>query len=166
MPETRSSTTAKAARPRREAELTARATELGIDPSYDLAAVGGSDADQHGDNRLQTLLPPDELEVRPQKIQAIAVTAGQESGANMLHLLFGIVECYDELGGKARMAPLILLPVSLSRLELDHATHTFPYTVAASGQDWSANVTLKEKCRREFGFVRPSMNTRRTSRRT
>jgi very-short-patch-repair endonuclease len=148
---------AKAARERRQAEIIALAESVGINPSYDLPAVDDSDKENHGDRHLQTLLVPDDLESRLQKIQAAAVTAIQESGANKLHLLFGFVEWTDIEGGKARISPLVLLPVSLTRLDLDLATHTFPYIVKSSGEDWSTNVTLQEKCRREFGFVLPSI---------
>ena len=148
---------ARAARAQREEKLRALAVELGIDPSYDLAAAPASDVARHGDSRLQTLLTPDELEGRLQKMQASAVTAIQESGANMLHLLFGFVEWTDVASGKSRMAPLVLLPVTLSRQMLDPSTHTYPYTVAASGEDWSTNVTLQEMCRKSFGFVLPGV---------
>jgi very-short-patch-repair endonuclease len=148
---------ARAARAEREEKLRALAAELGIDPSYDLRAEPASDATRHGDARLQTLLTPDELETRLQKMQASAVTAIQESGANMLHLLFGFVEWTDVAGEKTRAAPLVLLPVMMSRLALDPATHTYPYTVAASGEDWSTNVTLQEMCRKNFGFALPGV---------
>ena len=150
---------ARAARARREAAVADRARALGINPSYDLPAVDDSDEDQHADNRLQTLLSPAELETRLQKIQAVAVTAIQESGANVLHLLFGFVEWADVVNGKTRAAPLVLLPVSLTRLDVDYASHTFPYVVSASGEDWDTNVTLQEKCRREFGFALPSIDS-------
>src|SRR6185436_11574156 len=110
---------ARAARAEREEQIRAAAISLGIDPSYDLLAAPASDTPRHGDSRLQTLLTPDELEARLQKMQASAVTAIQESGANMLHLLFGFVEWSDVAGEKTRMAPLVLLPVTLSRLTLD-----------------------------------------------
>lgn len=148
---------AKGARARREEQIRTLAEQLGLNPSYDLLAVRDSSAPQHVDRRLQTLLTPDELEARLQKMQAAAVTSIQESGANMLHLLFGFVEWTDVIGGKTRMAPLVLLPVTLYRVDLDVATHTFPYTVAASGEDWSTNVTLQEKCRKDFGFVLPAI---------
>jgi hypothetical protein len=148
---------ARAARAQREEKLRALALELGIDPSYDLRAAPESDVARRSDSKLQTLLTPDELETRLQKMQASAVTAIQESGANMLHLLFGFVEWTDVAGEKSRMAPLVLLPVNLSRLTLDTATHTYPYTVAASGEDWSTNVTLQEMCRKSFGFVLPGV---------
>jgi hypothetical protein len=52
----------KEAQARREALRVARARELGINPSYDLPAVGeGADA-QHWDGRIQTLFFPEELE--------------------------------------------------------------------------------------------------------
>lgn len=148
---------ARAARAKRDARVAERARALGVNPSYDLPAVGDSDEDHHGDNKLQTLLGPNELETRLQKMQAAAVTAIQESGANMLHLLFGFVEWQDVVGGKTRLAPLVLLPVSLARLDLDRSTHTFPYVVAASGEDWDTNVTLQEKCRKDFGFALPGI---------
>ena len=148
---------ARAARLKRDEEIRALAVQLGIDPSYDLRAAPASEEPRHGDWRLQTLLTPDELETRLQKIQASAVTAIQESGANMLHLMFGFVEWADVPGDKTRLAPLVLLPVNLSRLTLDPATHTYPYTVAASGEDWSTNVTLQEMCRKSFGFVLPGV---------
>jgi very-short-patch-repair endonuclease len=148
---------ARAARAEREEKLRALARALGIDPSYDLNAAPASDASRHGDTRLQTMLTPDELETRLQKMQASAVTAIQESGANMLHLLFGFVEWTDVAGEKTRAAPLVLLPVSMTRLTLDPSTHTYPYTVTASGEDWSTNVTLQEMCRKNFGFALPAV---------
>src|SRR5688500_2267244 len=148
---------ARAARLKRDEEIRAIALELGIDPSYDLRPAPASDEARHGDWRLQTLLTPDELETRLQKMQASAVTAIQESGANMLHLMFAFVEWSDVPGDKTRLAPLVLLPVNLSRLTLDPSTYTYPYTVAASGEDWSTNVTLQEMCRKSFGFVLPSV---------
>lgn len=148
----------RAARVHREQELQALAQRLGVDPSYDLQAVANSDAKEHADRQLQTLLSAEELESRLQNLRSIAVTAIQESGANMLHLLFGFVEWTDVPGGKARMAPLVLHPVTLSRLELDASTHTYPYTVAGSGEDWSTNVTLQEKCRKDFSFVLPDID--------
>jgi very-short-patch-repair endonuclease len=148
---------ARVARAEREEKLGALAKELGIDPSYDLQAAPASEVPRHADTRLQTLLTPDELETRLQKMQASAVTAIQESGANMLHLLFGFVEWTDVAGEKSRSAPLVLLPVTMSRLTLDPSTHTYPYTVAASGEDWSTNVTLQEMCRKNFGFALPSV---------
>lgn len=141
----------------RERSILRAARESGINPSFDLQAAGDSQAPQHSDRRLQTLLDPDELEARLQKLHASAVTAIQETGANMLHLLFGFVEWKDGTDTKTRMAPLVLLPVRLARLELDRSTHTYPYTLAASGEVWDTNITLVEKCRREFGFVLPEI---------
>jgi very-short-patch-repair endonuclease len=149
---------ARTARARREEELRELARSLGIDPSYDLRAAPASDEARHADARLQTLLAADELEARLQKIHASALTAIQESGANMLHLMFGFVEWSDAPGESTRAAPLVLLPARLSRLALDGATRTDPYAVAASGEDWSTNVTLQEMCRRTFGFVLPAVD--------
>lgn len=59
---------AKAARAKRESQIQIIARDQGINPSYDLLAAGESDASQHADKRLQTLLTPDELEERLQKL--------------------------------------------------------------------------------------------------
>lgn len=146
-----------ATRAKKDAARQKAAQRAGINPSFDLPAVGDAEDAAFNDRHLQTLLFDEELEARLQKMQAAAVTAIQETGANLLHMLFGFVEWTDTEGGQPRMAPLTLLPVYLTRMELDHKTHTYPYGVAASGEDWATNLTLQEKCRREFGFDLPSI---------
>src|SRR4051812_42133627 len=59
---------ARAARAQRDEQFRAAAISLGIDPSYDLLAAPASEAARHGDSRLQTLLTPEELEARLQKM--------------------------------------------------------------------------------------------------
>lgn len=147
----------KEAKAKREQSVSELAQALGVNPSFDLPAVESSGARHHSDRELQTLLLPDELEKKLRTIMAASVTAIQESGANILHLLFGFVEWKDVNEGKVRLAPLVLLPATLTRLELDWSTHTYPYSVAASGEDWNTNITLVEKCKREFNFGLPTI---------
>jgi very-short-patch-repair endonuclease len=151
-------------RVRRDRSALSEAQRHGIDPSFDLQPVGATARPEHQDSRLQTLLFPDDLEERLRKIGQEWSTALQETGANKLHLMFGFLEWHDVPEAQVtekdlRGAPLVLVPVALTRLELDRATRTFRYTVAASGEDWGVNITLQEKARREFGVDVPDMKT-------
>jgi hypothetical protein len=150
-------------RARQEAERIEMARRLGIDPSYDLPPIAASDETRHKDRQLQTLLRPHELEKLLHTLHRDSITAVQESGANMLHLMFGFVEWRDTSNGDgsqpARLAPLVLLPVTLSRTGLDPRTHTYRYSVAPTGEDWSTNITLQVKCRKDFGFELPMVSS-------
>jgi very-short-patch-repair endonuclease len=151
-------------RERQEAKLRSRAKTLGLDPSYELPGVEQPEHRRHRDTALQTLVLPDELESVLRKIHQKGRTAIQETGANVLHLLFGFVEWCDlppEQATKSdyRLAPLVLVPVGIERGRLDTGTRprTYLYTVKATGEDWDTNVTLQEKCRREQGTELPGI---------
>ncbi len=147
---------------RREARRLNRAQELGINPSYDLSNIARSQQSNHQDSKLQTLLFADELEEQLRKIHRTAKTVIEETGANRLHLLCGFIEWsetgYDSSAERVtRLAPLVLVPVALERRDVDRTTNTYRYTLERTGEDWSANVTLQEKCRVDFGFVLPEV---------
>jgi hypothetical protein len=124
-------------RTQRDRQARILAERRGINPSFDLLAVRTTERPEHQDGCLQTLLFPDDLEERLRKIQQEAITALQETGANTLHLMFGFLEWHDvpesQLTEKdMRPAPLVLVPATLTRLDLDKQTRTFSYAVAAS----------------------------------
>ena len=151
-------------RTQRDRQARILAERRGINPSFDLPAVCTTERPEHQDGCLQTLLFPDDLEERLRKIQQEAITALQETGANTLHLLFGFLEWHDVPSSQLtekdmRAAPLVLVPVTLTRRDLDKQTRTFLYSVSASGEDWNVNITLQEKCRREFGVELPDIRT-------
>jgi very-short-patch-repair endonuclease len=151
----------RASQARREGRRLRRAEELGINPDYDLPKVVRSQYANHQDAKLQTLLFPDELEEQLRKIHRVATTALEETGANRLHLLCGFIEWSESGYGTeervSRLAPLVLVPVALQRRDIDRATNTYKYTLERTGEDWSANVTLQEKCRVDFGFLLPDV---------
>lgn len=157
--------------PDAKALLVARAHR--INPSYELPSVSESDASRHRDDKLQTLLSAKDLEARLRKLHREAQLAIQETGANKLHLMFGFVEWREPnpstsptggepallpMSSEVRFAPLVLLPVTLEREGLDDESHTFSYAVRHSGEEWSVNVTLAEKCRREFRLDIPEID--------
>jgi very-short-patch-repair endonuclease len=160
-PRARASAERRASQARREARRLQRAAELGVNPSFDLPKVAISRQVSHQDSKLQTLLFPEELEEQLRKMQRTATTSEEETGANRLHLLCGFIEWSEAGYGTeervTRLAPLVVVPVRLQRRDVDRATNTYRYTLERTGEDWSANVTLQEKCRVDFGFVLPDV---------
>lgn len=130
-------------------EAKIHAARLGISTSYEFAPnIEGS----HGHRLygIQTLLYPAELERQLRKLANEAKTAVEETGTNMLFLVFGFLEFYDKDDSELPMlAPLLSLPVVLSRGKIDDETRTYQYTVSYSGEDLAENHTLREKLRRD-----------------
>lgn len=105
---------------------------------------------------IQTLYYPADLERQLRKIAAEARTAIEETGTNMLFLVFGFLEFYDSDDSERPMlAPLLSLPVAITRGSIDRETRTYTYTVAHNGEDLAENYTLREKLRRDFMLVIP-----------
>ncbi len=97
---------------------------------------------------LQVLQYPADLERSARKIASEAKTVVEETGTNMLYLMFGFLEYYDsEDSDKPVLAPLLSMPVSLTKGALDAESRTYLYEVAHSGEDIVENFTLREKLR-------------------
>jgi very-short-patch-repair endonuclease len=138
------------------------AKKLGIDISFDLPEhplfdqEQGTIASKHKDKFLQTLQYPFELESILRGIDSAARTVIEESGTNMLYLIFGFLEWYEsENSDKKRLAPLIMLPVSIKRGSPDLETGMYSYELSYSEEDVTANLSLQEKLRRDFGLEAP-----------
>lgn len=131
-------------------EARAYAPQVGISTSFELA----SNLDESSARRLhgiQTLLYPADLERQLRKITSEAKTAVEETGSNMLFLVFGFLEFYDsEDSERPMLAPLISLPVALVRGEIDRETRTYQYVAQHNGEDVAENQTLREKLQRDF----------------
>ena len=123
---------------------------IGISTSFEFfpGLEGSHGRRLHG---IQTILYPAELERQLRKIASEAKNAIEETGTNMLFLIFGFIEFYDsEDSERPMLAPLLSLPVTLNRCEIDNETRTYQYTIAHSGEDLAENYTLREKLRRDF----------------
>jgi hypothetical protein len=95
-------------------DVAERARAHGITPSYDLTR--GSDEARRPLTALQTLCVADELDARLARMTADAALAEQEIGLSTLFMAFGFVRWYEAAESEAaRFAPLLLLPVTLSR---------------------------------------------------
>lgn len=105
---------------------------------------------------LQTLFYPVDLERRLGKIASNARIAIEETGTNVLFLIFGFLEFFEsDDSERSMLAPLLALPVSLARGKIDEETATYQYTVQHNGEDLVENQTLREKMRRDFTFSMP-----------
>ena len=138
------------------------ADSLGIPTSFDLPmprlAMGEEVAQQQASDGVQTLHYPEELESILRSISSAARLAIEETGTNMLYLVFGFLEWYEsEESNEARVAPILLYPVSLRRGTPDPRTRVYRYFVQDSGEDVVANISLQEKMRRDFNIAIPDL---------
>jgi very-short-patch-repair endonuclease len=75
----------------------------------------------------------------------------EEQGLNTLFLAFGMLEWYEaDTSSKARFAPLVLVPVELTRRDA-----TSQFVVTYSGEEIGGNLSLEAKLRGEFGIELP-----------
>ncbi|MFW5740534.1 MAG: DUF4011 domain-containing protein, partial [Myxococcota bacterium] len=145
-------------KPRRTA-VQVQAESLGLATSFDLPEPP-ADSDKpkaaHRDNKIQTLLYPAELEACLRTISSAARSAIEETGTNMLHLVFGFLDWNQgDEPDKRLVAPLVTLPVALRRGEIDPRTRTYRFHITHSGEEVTANLSLHEKLRRDFGVQLP-----------
>ncbi|MEK8088754.1 DUF4011 domain-containing protein [Thermithiobacillus plumbiphilus] len=141
---------------RPEAKL--HAARVGISTSFEFPP-NPTGADGHRLHGIQALLYPVDLERQLRKIASEAKTAIEETGTNMLFLVFGFLEFYDsEDSERPMLAPLISLPVTLVRGGVDRETRTYQYSVQHNGEDLAENHTLREKLRRDFMLSIPEFS--------
>ncbi|MCU0691364.1 MAG: DUF4011 domain-containing protein, partial [Polyangiaceae bacterium] len=135
----------------------ARSLGLAMDIDLPEPAPGGQkDKLAHRDARIQTPLYPQDLEASLRTIASAARSALEETGTNMLHLVFGFLEWFDdESVDKPLFAPVMTLPVTLRRGDVDARTRTYRYHIAYSGEDAVTNSSLQEKLKRDFGIALP-----------
>jgi very-short-patch-repair endonuclease len=128
------------------------ARQLGISTSYDLSSSGGNTATPN----VRTLLYPDDLARHCRKIEREALSAIEETGANMLFLVLGFLEFPDQRSSDRTLcAPLISLPVVMSKRDLGgHQTFSLQY----SGDDITENLSLREKVREDHSVILPELD--------
>src|ERR1019366_7648840 len=124
------------------------AETLGWNISFDLDATDGVA------QTLPVLHYHEQLDTLSRKIASAAKTAIEESGANMLYLVFGFLEWYEsDDSQQPHLAPLVILPVTIERAGgKGRAVET---VLEYSGEDLESNLSLVEKMRRDFGLELP-----------
>lgn len=116
--------------------------------------------DPEWEERVPKILPvlhyTQGLETLTRKISSAAKTAIEESGTNMLYMIFGFLEWYEAEDSQIpRLAPLLTLPVALERSSAKGKG--FECTLEYSGDDFTTNLSLAEKLRRDFGLELPAV---------
>lgn len=128
--------------------------ELAADPDADSRPRPA----KHTDAVIQTLLYPDQLEALVRTLYQKAESAVQEMGTNILYLSFGFLEWFEaDKSDVPRLAPLLLLPVTINKGRLNKQAGTFEYRLSYSGEDIVANLSLLEKLRNDFGLALPPL---------
>jgi very-short-patch-repair endonuclease len=131
------------------------AAQVGWCTDFDLASDGGQAA------CLPLLQYQEDLETLIRKIGTAARTAIEESGANLLHLVFGFLEWTESEDSKQpRYAPLIVVPVALIMPRAGEPDRSI--RLQYTGEDLSTNLSLVEKMRRDFGLDIPTLEENET----
>lgn len=132
----------------------------GIDVDYEFPPSPIGDAN-HGKKLkgLQTLLYPADLRKLLKKIAYESKTAIEETGTNILFVVFGFLEFYDsDDSDRAMLAPLLAMPAALTETGVDEETSVVQYALAHSGEDLAENHTLREKLRQDFALTLPAFD--------
>ena len=104
--------------------------------------------------RCSVLQYPPDLTRLLHNIARDARLAIEETGTNMLYLIFGFLEFYDSAhSDKLLRAPLIAVPVALTKKGVLNGYNTYELTY--TGDDIRENLTLAEKLRRDFNLNLP-----------
>ena len=124
------------------------------EPSQPNRDEGGDNvAGRHTDRYLQTNEPSDRLQTRLLRTYYTANTAIEEQGVNTLFVALGMVEWYEsESSDNLRKAPLVLVPVELSRTSAQGR-----FNIGYTGEELGANLSFIEKARVDFGIRIPGL---------
>ncbi len=135
--------------------------KFNLDTSYEMpfpSTVNGTD-DKHQDTNIQTLFYPNQMEIRLRNLYQKARRSIDETGLNILYLVFGFLEWRESHDSEnRRKAPIYLIPVTLEKGRLDKESKTYKYTISYNGDDIIPNRSLMMKMKNDFGVALPAQN--------
>ena len=109
------------------------------------------DPARYTDSRLQT--DYSSVEFQRRLLYYTARTAIEEQGVNTLYLVLGMLQWYEsESSNILRRAPLILIPVEISRTSVRTSVR-----ISYTEEDIGTNLSLQEKFKSEFGIQFPAL---------
>jgi len=127
------------------------AQACGMDIDFEFPQTSCSSSANKHTPKLQALYYPADLDKLCRKIGSEARTVIEETGTNMLYLVFGFLEFYErEDSERPLIAPLLSVPVVMEKGSVDPDTRTYRYSITYSGEDVHENQTLREKLSRDF----------------
>jgi very-short-patch-repair endonuclease len=135
------------------------AAECGIATTHDLPdeSIPG-ETKRAAKLRLQTLNYPDALESKASTLYRLSRTMVEETGTNVLHLVFGYLEWFESSSSeKSHFAPLYTIPVALERGSIDRITSTYQFTLRVREDEVQFNASLAVRLVDDFGFVLPEI---------
>jgi very-short-patch-repair endonuclease len=107
--------------------------------------------DRYTDNKLQTPYESEVLQSRLLSTYYAARTYIEEQGVNILFLAMGMLHWYEAPSSdEARIAPLILIPVELTRSDVRSK-----FNIRFTEEDIDENLSLSAKLLSEFGIKLP-----------
>ena len=110
-------------------------------------------ADRHIDNKLQTSHTSADLQKRLLNTYHTAKRHIEERGVSVLFLTLGMLKWYEAPSSdKVRSAPLILVPVELSRTDIKAR-----FRIRYADQEIGDNLSLNAKLNTEFGIKLPGI---------
>lgn len=141
----------------RDVTARAHAEQLGLPTEIDLPPFVPGSGQQTG-HGLQTLHFSEDLESVLRRIGGAAKLSIEETGVNMLYLIFGFLEWYEnDDAERPALAPLVLVPAVLRRAD-DPGTRTYRYYIQYSDEDIVGNVSLQERLKRDFSLDLPEFS--------
>ncbi len=139
-----------------ESDLRRHAKSRGINPSYDLPKATPENIRRrnYNDNKIQTLLLPDILERRLQKLRSEYRTNLEEKGQNTLFLCLGFLEWVQPKSTtnkkeKKRLAPLLMIQVEFN------LSDSKDLKIKAIDNNIQTNQTLSFYLNNVFGLTLP-----------
>lgn len=124
-----------------------------INPSYDLPIIeDASSNDPTIYNHIQTLLLPDIYERRLNSLDSKDTLCREESGIPVLRAAFGFLEWQESGNSELCFAPLIILPVKLSK---KRTMSGLEFSISGEEGAPETNRVLAEKLRLDFGINFP-----------
>jgi very-short-patch-repair endonuclease len=133
--------------------LDKHARNHGISPSYNLPSKAQKSTDgRHEDNKIQTLLLPDQLRAQADKILKKSKSWSDETGLSNLYMAIGFVEWTDPSAQQKIFSPLLLAEIELEK----ETTPKGPkYRISTSETQLKQNVALQKKLESDFGIKLP-----------
>ena len=110
-------------------------------------------SERHTDDKLQTSLTSEKLQQKLLKFSYDAKSYEEEQGVNILYLALGFLKWYEEENSdRERFAPLLLVPVSLSR-----SSATTRFRIRFTQEDVTTNLSLQARLKQDFGIELPDV---------
>ena len=134
--------------------LEKHARNQGISPSYNLPSRAQKNSDgRHEDNKIQTLLLPDQLTAHADKILKKSKSWSDETGLSNLYMAIGFVEWRDPSAQQKLFSPLLLAEIELEK----ETTPKGPkYRISTSETQLKQNIALQKKLESDFGIKLPN----------